>query len=100
MNLGNGIRPSTLPEQVHAYRAIGPFDGSTLPAGLRRTHDLAEDVWGVVSLEEGNIAFVWEDAGGERVELVAPAELVVPPRIPHHVEAGRNFRLSITFYRA
>jgi len=91
-------RPSRLPENVAPYRTIGPFDAATLPAGLRRTHDLKEGTWGRVALEQGRIGFVWEDATGGRADLAAPAEIVVPPQVAHHVE-GDDFRLSITFYR-
>ena len=91
-------RPNRLPEGLQAYRSIGPFDAATLPAGLRRTHDLKEGAWGKVSLEQGSIGFVWEDEAGGREDLAAPAEIVVPPQVPHHVE-GDAFRLTITFYR-
>jgi tellurite resistance-related uncharacterized protein len=91
-------RPTRLPEGVEAYRTIGPFDAATLPAGLRRTHDLKAGTWGVVRLEQGSLGFVWEDAAGGRDDLTAPAEAVIPPQVPHHVE-GDAFRLSITFYR-
>jgi tellurite resistance-related uncharacterized protein len=91
-------RPARLPEGVEAYRTIGPFDAATLPTGLRRTHDLKEGTWGKVSVEQGTIGFVWEDEPGGRDDLRAPAEVVVPPQVPHHVE-GDAFQLSITFYR-
>jgi tellurite resistance-related uncharacterized protein len=91
-------RPSRLPEGVEAHRTIGPFDADTLPAGLRKTHDLKQGTWGRVSLEQGTITFVWEDEPGGREHLAAPADIVVPPQAPHHVE-GDDFRLSITFYR-
>ncbi len=93
------MRAKRLPEDVRPYRTIGPFDDATLPAGLRRTHDLAEDTWGLVELTEGTISFVWEDEGGETLDLSAPAQIVVPPRVPHHVESNGAFRLSITFLR-
>jgi tellurite resistance-related uncharacterized protein len=91
-------RPDRLPEGVEPYRTIGPFDATTLPAGLRRTHDLKEGTWGKVSLQHGSLGFVWEDEAGGRDDLAAPAEVVVPPQVPHHVE-GDVFRLTITFYR-
>ena len=91
-------RPSRLPEDVQAYRTIGPFDAATLPAGLRRTHDLKPGTWGKVSLSDGTLGFVWEDAEGGRESLAAPAEILVPPQVPHHVE-GDDFRLTITFFR-
>ena len=91
-------RPARLPESVEPYRTIGPFDAATLPVGLRRTHDLKVGTWGLVELVEGTLSFVWEDAQGGRDELAAPARIVVPPQVPHHVE-GDDFRLSITFLR-
>ena len=91
-------RPSQLPEGAEPYRTIGPFDAATLPAGLRRTHDLKQGTWGLVSLAEGSLSFVWEDEEGGRAELSAPVEIVVPPQVQHHVE-GDDFRLTITFYR-
>ncbi len=91
-------RAGSLPPRAKPYRTIGPFDAGTLPAGLRRTHDLKAGTWGLVSLERGRIGFVWEDAEGGRAELVAPAEVVVPPQVPHHVE-GDDFELTITFFR-
>ncbi len=93
------MRATRLPEDVRPYRTIGPFNEATLPAGLRRTHDLAEDTWGLVQLTEGTISFVWEDDGGETLDLSAPAEIVVPPRAAHHVESDGEFLLSITFLR-
>lgn len=90
-------RPTRLPEGAEPYRTIGPFDAATFPAGLRRTHDLKQGTWGRVALEAGSLVFVWEDEAGGRLELVAPAEIVVPPQAPHHVE-GDDFRLTITFY--
>jgi tellurite resistance-related uncharacterized protein len=91
-------RRAGLPQGVESYRTIGPFDAATLPAGLRRTHDLKPGTWGMVSLSEGRLDFVWEDAKGGRDKLAAPAEIVVPPQVPHHVE-GEDFRLTITFFR-
>jgi tellurite resistance-related uncharacterized protein len=91
-------RPAQIPEGALAYRTIGPFDAATLPAGLRRTHDLKKGTWGKVSLDRGALGFVWEDEWGGRDDLEAPAEVIVPPQAPHHVE-GDDFLLTITFFR-
>lgn len=91
-------RATRLPDDVEAYRTIGPFDAATLPTGLRRTHDLKQGTWGKVLLEQGCIGFVWEDDRGGRENLAAPAQIVVPPQVPHRVE-GDDFRVLITFYR-
>lgn len=93
-------RPASLPDDVRPYRTIGPFDRKTLPEGLWRTHDLAQGVWGHVKLAEGRIAFVWDDGSGDTDLLAGPASVVVPPLVPHHVEADGDFSLTITFHRA
>ena len=99
MTGGGPIAPrGRLPEGSQAYRTIGPFDSASLPGGLRRTHDLKQGTWARVSVEAGRLGFVWEDAAGGREDVAAPAEILVPPQVPHHVE-GDDFRLSITFYR-
>jgi tellurite resistance-related uncharacterized protein len=99
MTGGGPIAPrGPLPQGSEAYRTIGPFDAASLPVGLRRTHDLKDGTWGRISLNAGSLVFVWEDEAGGRDELHAPAELIVPPQVPHHVE-GDDFRLFITFLR-
>ena len=68
-------------------------------AGLLRTHRLAEGVWGQLRLEAGRAVFVWEDGSGEREDLAAPAELVVPPLVPHYLEVEGDFSIALTFHR-
>jgi len=92
-------RARDLPPGVAPYRTIGPFDEATLPKGLLASHSLAEGVWGLLRLERGRIDFVWEDAAGGVAELVAPAEIVVPPTVLHHLEKRGDFRLAITFHK-
>jgi tellurite resistance-related uncharacterized protein len=88
-----------LPLGSVAHRSIGPFDAQTLPAGLRAEHRLKEGTWGMLTLTEGSLRFVWDDEQGGADELVAPARLVVPPQVPHHVEGEGSFALQISFYR-
>lgn len=88
-----------LPEDVRPYRTIGPFDERSLPAGLRQTHSLKAGSWAKIQIEEGDLAFQWKDGSGERLLLTAPAELIVPPLVPHSVEPIDAIKLSITFFR-
>lgn len=92
-------RAFRLPDKARPYRTIGPFDENSLPAGLRRTHALKEGSWGKLVLEEGALAFTWEDETGGSRQLTAPAELIVPPVVQHHVKPEGPIRLTITFYR-
>jgi tellurite resistance-related uncharacterized protein len=89
-----------LPAGSEAYRTIGPFDANTLPAGLRAEHRLKEGTWGLLTLSEGSLRFVWDDEQGGADDLSAPTILVVPPQVLHHVEVTGPFVLSIAFHRA
>jgi tellurite resistance-related uncharacterized protein len=81
------------------YRRIGPFDAGSLPAGLRAEHRLKPEAWGRVTLLAGSLRFVWDDGSGRVDEVSAPAEIAVPPQVPHHVEGEGPFELTIAFYR-
>jgi tellurite resistance-related uncharacterized protein len=96
---GPVARRAELPQGSTAYRTIGPFDARTLPAGLRAEHRLKEGTWGLLTLSEGSLRFVWDDEQGGSEELVAPAALVVPPQVLHHVEGEGPFSLTIAFHR-
>jgi tellurite resistance-related uncharacterized protein len=89
-----------LPVDAEAYRTIGPFDAATLPAGLRAEHSLKQGTWGLLTLSEGALRFVWDDEAGGAEELAAPARLVVPPQVVHHVEGDGPFTLTIAFHRS
>jgi tellurite resistance-related uncharacterized protein len=89
-----------LPAEAESYRTIGPFDAQSLPRGLRAEHSLKQGAWGLLALSEGSLRFVWDDDEGGAEDLAAPAELVVPPLVRHHVEGEGPFTLAITFYRS
>lgn len=88
-----------LPEGAERYRSIGPFDAETLPRGLRAMHHLKSGTWAVVELAKGSLRFAWDDGLGGTEDLLAPASIVVPPQVIHHVEGGGPFELKIAFYR-
>lgn len=92
-------RTNILPADVACYRRIGPFDQASLPAGLLSEHRLKHDVWGVLTLVEGSTGLVWDDSEGGQIDLVAPAGLVIPPDVPHHVDVHGPFVLEIEFHR-
>ena len=88
-----------LPPGTEPYRTIGPFDARSLPQGLRREHQLKDGTWGLLVLSAGSLRFVWDDAAGGADDLAAPASLVVPPQVLHHVEGDGPFDLTIAFHR-
>jgi tellurite resistance-related uncharacterized protein len=88
-----------LPPGSEPYRTIGPFDAQSLPQGLRKEHRLKQGAWGLLVLTAGSLRFAWDDEAGGAEDLAAPASLVVPPQVLHHVEGEGPFELTITFYR-
>lgn len=89
-----------MPQGFAPYRTIGPFDAASLPAGLRAEHRLKPGAWALLSLTEGALRFEWDDDAGGALDLVAPATLVVPEQVPHHVEGAGPFTVTIAFHRA
>ena len=88
-----------IPPDAVPYRTVGPFGAQNLPAGLRAEHRLKEGTWGLLTLAEGSLCFVWDDEQGGNEPLNAPATFVIPPQVPHHVEGDGPFGLTIAFYR-
>ncbi|WP_283418345.1 DUF1971 domain-containing protein [Sphingopyxis sp. Geo48] len=90
-------RGPDLPVQARPYRTIGPFDADSIPAGLWLQHELKAGVWGLLSVEEGNIRFCWDDQrGGERL-LSAGETILIPPAAPHHLEREGPVIIALTF---
>lgn len=90
-----------LPAGLRLQRSA-EFDPATVPAGLLRSHRLADDVWAEVSVRSGSLAFVWEDESGpgSTVELRAGDSIVVPPRVPHRVELlDDDTAFTVSFHR-
>ncbi len=89
-----------MPERAECYRRIGPFDRASLPAGLLAEHRLKAGVWALVSLEQGEVSFVWDDGRDSPVQhLRAGDSLVVPPEVLHHLEFEGDFKIGIAFHR-
>jgi cupin 2 domain-containing protein len=86
-----------VPADLVELRVIGPFDRNTLPQGLLREHRLKPDRWGHLRLQRGAVRFVWDDDTGIIETLAAPATLLVPPEVPHHLEFDDDFLLEIAF---
>ena len=88
-----------LPDDCEAYRRLGPFTAATLPLGLLRAHALKQGCWGVLAVEAGSVAFVWEDAPDGPIRLDAGDSIVIPPERRHHLAVDSEFMLAIGLYR-
>ena len=83
-----------LPDGLTLARTAGPFDADTLPAGLRRTHLVADRTWGLLRVLDGVVGF--EIAGRER-RLAAGDEQPIPPGVPHRLELDGPVELAVDF---
>lgn len=87
-----------LPAGVELVRTTPEFEASSVPAGLLRSHRIAERVWGRLRVTRGTLTLVFEDDASS-VRLHAGDAVVIPPDRPHHVEPGVAARFSVEFHR-
>jgi tellurite methyltransferase len=89
-----------LPEGLSLARTAGPFDESSLPAGLRRTHRVADATWGVLRVVEGVVGIAIDtDPGIERM-VHAGERQPIPPAVPHLLTVEHPFVAAVDFYVA
>ena len=74
-----------LPVGLVVVRTTGPFDQSTLPAGLRRNHRLADGTWGLLRVLEGGAHFTMQAETPIERELHAGDRQPIPPGTLHAV---------------
>lgn len=93
------MRHGELPPDLTLQRTTPDFDPDTIPAGLRRAHQIAAGVWGLLEVLAGSLRFVWEERDDPPIDLVAGDSVVIPPETFHHVEPGPDVRFHVSFYR-
>ena len=86
-----------LPDGLTVVRTAGPFDATTLPAGLRRAHRVAEHTWGRLRVVEGSVRFTLATEPPTEVVLAAGDHQPIPPGVDHAVSVDGPVRLVIDF---
>ena len=87
-----------LPGDLRVVRTAGPFDADTLPAGLRRDHEVGEHTWGLLHVREGSVRFTLETSPPVDRELTDGDVQAIPPGVLHAVHNyGAHFRLEVDF---
>lgn len=74
-----------LPAGLVVVRTAGPYDESTLPAGLRRNHRVADGVWGMLRLLAGSAHFTMQTVPVMSLELCSGDNQPIPPGVFHAV---------------
>jgi tellurite methyltransferase len=88
-----------LPEGLVVERTAGPFDETTVPAGLLRAHRLPAGTWGCLRVLEGSVDFrIGTDAAVEH-RLDAGQAQPIPPEVSHELRPAGPVRLIIDFLR-
>ena len=88
-----------LPEGLVVERTAGPFDETTVPAGLRRAHRIPAGTWGRVRVLEGAVDFrIGTDPPVEH-HLDAGQSQPIPPEVTHEVHLIGPVRLAVDFLR-
>ena len=86
-----------LPDGLDVVRTGGPFDATTLPAGLRKAHRVANGVWGRLRVIEGSAALTVETGPRLEVRLGAGNSQPIPPGVPHAVSVDGPVVLVLDF---
>jgi len=87
-----------LPGDAAAYKRTAIFDEASLPPGLRRRHSTREEVWGVITVLAGRLAYrILEPASATLLTPGRPG--LVRPRQYHQVEPDGPVRFFVEFYR-
>ena len=86
-----------LPDGLMVARTAGPFDATTLPAGLRRAHRVAEHTWGRLRVVEGCVRFTLATEPPTDAVLVAGDHQAIPPGVDHAVSGDGPVRLVVEF---
>ena len=86
-----------LPGGLRVARTAGPFDETTIPAGLRRDHLVAEGTWGHLRVLSGTVGFVLSVDPPLEVALAAGDSQPIPPGVPHHVVVDGPALIAVDF---
>jgi len=88
-----------LPEGLVVERTAGPFDETTVPAGLRRAHRIPVGTWGRLRVLEGSVDFLIDTDPSVEHHLDAGQTQPIPPDVSHEVRPTGAVRLVVDFLR-
>ena len=71
------------PEGLTVTRTAGPFDETTIPAGLRRAHRVPAGTWGQLRVLDGALEFSMQTHPPVERRLAAGDSQFIPPGVSH-----------------
>ncbi len=93
----------TLPEDIIAYKTIGPFLGDKIPAALFKRHNTMKGVWGTLEIISGRVNFIQDDTN-ETFHLYKGDIHVILPQEPHYLaipegSSQNELKIEIKFHK-
>ncbi len=86
------------PDALRFVRSSPEWDERTVPAGLLRSHQVPEGMWGRITVTEGHLRFSAATHPRYEVVLGPSAVQAIPPGVEHQVEPLGSGRFSIDFF--
>lgn len=86
------------PDSLRWVRATPGWDATTMPAGLRRAHQLGPGTWGKLVVETGGIRFRAATTPPLEVDLRAGDSQAIPPEVRHEVAPSPDVRFHLEFF--
>ena len=87
-----------LPGELRFVRSGRQWDVETVPAGLVRSHRIANGTWGRIAVTEGRLRFSATTTPPLEVVLGPSEAQAIPPNVEHHVEPVGAVRFTIDFF--
>ncbi len=89
----------SLPTSVTAYKRTPDFTQDTVPAGLLRSHDTRQGVWGLIVVLAGELRYTILEPELEVLILSPGVPGVVEPTVRHEVCPMGDVRFYVEFHR-
>ena len=88
-----------IPQEAQHYYTTKTFSAQSAPDALQQEHRTAEDVWGELVVEQGEVVFerLAEPRGSWRV--TPEARWVIEPGVPHRVSPSPDALFHLELYR-
>jgi tellurite methyltransferase len=86
------------PEGLIVERTVGPFDETTLPAGLLRAHRIPAGTWGRLRVLEGSVDFSIDTDPPIEHHLDTGQIQPIPPEVNHELRPRGPVRLVVEFF--
>ena len=88
----------TLPDNITEYKRTKVFTEKTIPKALLNFHNTKEGVWGVITVEQGQLEYQIVDTV-EKYILSPQQSGIVEPTVVHKIKPLGKVLVYVIFYR-